>query len=223
DPAPDPSLFITVKTTLPRKPFPPNGQRKPLHTERLTLRALVQEDLHALHRLRTQPEVMQWTALKKCDKDLAETQTKLDPFLEPNDAKTYNFAICLRDNRVGDEFIGIGGVHNGGAAFGWPEVGYMFFKESWGKGYATEFLKGFKELWRGLEREEAEVKVDGRCVVLKGDGGGEGAEEMLIAITAKGNGVSQKVLKKCGFEEFVEWRDEKEGGTGDVLPCFRWL
>ncbi|KAK3984830.1 GNAT domain-containing protein [Cladorrhinum sp. PSN332] len=223
DPAPDPSTFIKVKTTLPRQPFPPNSERKPFHTERLTLRALAQEDLDSLHRLRTQPEVMQWTALKKCDKDLAETQTRLDPFLEPNDARTYNFAICLKGT---GEFIGIGGFHNtGGSLFGWPEVGYMFVKECWGRGYATEFLKGFGELWRGLEREEVELEVgvDERTVVVREQAQGAVVvvEEVLIAVTAEGNGKSQSVLRKCGFEEFVKWKDEKEGGTGDVLPCFR--
>ncbi|KAK4160986.1 acyl-CoA N-acyltransferase [Cladorrhinum sp. PSN259] len=220
DHAPDPSIFIKVKTTLPRQPLPPNSERQPFNTERLTLRVPRIEDLQALHRLRTQPEVMQWTALKKCDGNLAETESRLTPFLTPNDARTYNFAICLRET---GEFVGIGGFHNGGALFGWPEVGYMFVKECWGKGYGTEFLQGFEELYRGLEREVVEIEVDGRSVVWKEGGDGEEAEEVMIALTSEENGASQNVLRKCGFEKFVTWRDEKEGGTGDVLPSFRWF
>ncbi|KAG7293309.1 hypothetical protein NEMBOFW57_003355 [Staphylotrichum longicolle] len=139
-PEPDPSTFIRVRTTLPRRPFPPNATRQPITTERLTLRVLTQDDLAALHELRTQPEVMIWTALGKPDKDLAETQAKLDPFLPPRDEATFNFAIC---DRATGQMIGIGGCHLWRSAFGWPEVGYMLRKEFWGKGLGTEFLRGF--------------------------------------------------------------------------------
>ncbi|KAK4463137.1 GNAT domain-containing protein [Cladorrhinum samala] len=224
DAAPSWSNFVTVKTTLPRRPFPPNSARQPFHTERLTLRPPTKDDLQFLRRLRTQPEVMQWTAAKRIDNDLAETESRLTPFLTPNDALTYNFAICLKET---GEFVGIGGFHNGGfdqgegkSLFGWPEVGYMFLKEFWGKGFGTEFLKGFKELWSKLERETVEgLRVDERSVVRKADGS---AEEVLAALTTDVNGRSQGVLRKCGFEEFARWRDEAEGGTGDVLPSYRW-
>lgn len=50
--------WATAKTTLPARPLPLNSTRSPVTTERLIIRALVPEDLHTLHLIRTQPEVM---------------------------------------------------------------------------------------------------------------------------------------------------------------------
>ena len=223
-PAPDPSTFVRVRTTLPRRPLPPNAARQPILTPRLALRTLTLDDLPALHVLRTQPEVMKWTALGRPDKDLEETRAKIENFVQPKDRNgTFNFAICDRET---GEMIGIGGCHLFRAGFGWPEVGYMFRKEYWGKGLGTEFLKGWVGAWEGLEREEVELEVDARTVGEGVTGADGRVREQTIAVTAAENGKSQGVLGKVGFEWFTTWLAENlspgaEPGSMEALPTYR--
>ncbi|KAK0669344.1 GNAT domain-containing protein [Cercophora samala] len=218
DPKPDKSTFVRVKTTLPKRPFPLNAERKAVFTERLIIRPLSKDDLPALHELRTQPEVMVWTYLGVVDRDIGETWQKLEPFVEGNEKDNYNCAICLRAE--GGRMIGIGGFHNAMWSFGWPEIGYMFRKEYWGKGFGKEFMRGWNGIWEGLERGEVELEVDGRTVV--GDGEGGMVKEVVIAVTAEGNKASQRVLERSGFERFLTWEEADGGGRGMVrLPTYR--
>ncbi|KAI1272183.1 acetyltransferase domain-containing protein [Xylaria sp. FL0933] len=215
---------IKVQTTLPARPFPSNAERAPIRTERLVIRPLTQDDLHSLHALRTQPAVMACTALGRIDADLAETQTKLDPFLPPRDVTTYNPGIYLADS---GEMIGLGGVFSTESEIGWPEVGYMIRQEHWGKGYATEFLRAFGRAWWSLPREGVEVAVDGLSV-----GGGEGREngegegkevpEMLCAIVEDTNRGSLRVMEKAGFRRFKSWtvKSRKNEGADVTLVGF---
>ncbi|KAH6853460.1 GNAT domain-containing protein [Chaetomium sp. MPI-CAGE-AT-0009] len=216
-PEPDPATFIRVRTILPRRPLPPNAARQPIVTERLVLRPFTIDDLPAFRVLRTQPEVMRWTAAGVPDKDLDETKAKLVPFLPPRDETNFNYAIC---DRASGDLIGIGGCHNWRSSLGWPEVGYMFRKEYWGRGLGTEFLRGWLAAWDGLEREEAEIEVDARTVDEGEREGGEGTVRgRLIAITADGNDRSQGVLKKAGFEWFLTWLavDSVKGSGPDTM------
>lgn len=202
--------MVKVKTTLPKQPFPPNPDRQPIRTERLLIRALTQDDLQAMHELRTQPEVMFFTMRGCIDSKLAETQECLDIYLPPaGDRKTFNAAVCLAAT---GEFIGLGGVRKGGSPeTGWPEVGYMIKREHWGRGYATEFLRGFLERWWALPRVEVEVEVDARSVAAAiADCGGledVAVPEMLSAIIDANNPGSRRVLQKAGFEQFKEWKE----------------
>ncbi|KAI3326871.1 acyl-CoA N-acyltransferase [Xylariaceae sp. AK1471] len=195
--------LIKVKTTLPAQPFPANSARPSIKTERLVIRPLTQDDLQALHALRTQSEVMACTALGRIDQDLAETQKKLDPFLAPRDAETYNPAICLAST---GELIGLGGVFQTGSELGWPEVGYMLKSEHWGRGYATEFLKAFVQLWWSLPRSEVETEVDALSLgALRGSAGE--APEMLCAMVEAANMSSLRVMEKAGFKKFKTWTE----------------
>jgi RimJ/RimL family protein N-acetyltransferase len=208
---PNAENFVLVKTTLPSRPLPPNASRQPIITDRLVIRAWTPEDLKELRVLRTQPEVMRWTRVGHIDLDEAATQTHLNRYLPPNDANTYNCAITLKET---GELIGSGGVHMFTGSFGWPELGYMFRTEFWGQGYGTEFVRGFVEAWSALPREEVEIKVDPRTAT--GDGV---AEEQLIAITDGANWGSQKILRKCGFEQYLVF----PGDDGGPLPTFRFF
>ncbi|KAL2199002.1 GNAT domain-containing protein [Corynascus similis CBS 632.67] len=227
-PAPDPSSFIRVRTTRPRQPFPPNSARQPITTERLVLRVLTEDDFASFRVLRTQPEVMHWTAVGVPDPDDEVTWSRLRPFLTPREASNYNFAICLRDT---GEFIGIGGCHALRSSLGWPEVGYMLRKEAWGKGYGSEFLRGWLRAWDQLEREVAEIEVDARTIDEGEEARGQEdglVKERLLAITAEGNDRSQGVLKKAGFEWFLSWLavDSRKDDGPDKwieLPTFRYF
>ncbi|KAK7983746.1 acetyltransferase [Apiospora arundinis] len=212
------SKLTKVKTTLPKLPFPPNADRPPIQTERLLIRALTRDDLPALHELRTQPEVMIFTVRGCVDRDLAETQARLDTFLPPTgDLETYNTAVCLAAT---GELLGLAGVHNRGACseeLGWPEIGYIFKREHWGRGYATEFLRAFLERWWSLPRVETEVEVDLHTVpagYLLENGGR--VPEMVVAVVEAGNTGSLRVMEKAGFERFKEWKepDERAGFEG---------
>ncbi|KAF3357515.1 Histone H3 [Verticillium dahliae VDG1] len=171
--------FITVKTTLPARPLPAHASRQPILTPRLMIRPFAESDIHALRVLRTQPEVMRNTAAGRIDLDVAETQAKLALSLPPNDAHTFNCAICLRDS---GEFVGCGGCHVMVGEFGWPVLGYMFVKEHWGRGFATE--------------EVCELRVDRGTVRVGEDGL---AEEQYTAVTVDDNVASQRILTKTGF------------------------
>ncbi|KAM6477954.1 acyl-CoA N-acyltransferase [Trichoderma sp. SZMC 28011] len=192
--------WATVKTTLPVRPLPLNSTRVPVTTDRLIIRALVAEDLESLNVIRSQPEVMINTPQGRPDIDIDETRPKLEFFLPPKDGAHYNFAICLKET---GEMIGIGGCHQLKSIFGWPAMGYMFRKEAWGKGYATEFTKGWLDMWCKLPREEAEVEVDQRSF-SEGD---EQPLEIMTAFTSAENLASQNVLTKSGFERFLDWED----------------
>lgn len=212
--------FVTVKTTLPAEPLPPNATRPVVTTERLLLRPMCQDDFDALRVLRTQEEVMRWTHVGHVDLNASETQAKLDAYLPPKDVRTYNFAICLRET---GELIGTGGCLGLHCEFGWPEVGYMFRREYWGIGLATEFLRAFLAVWSGLPRVETEFRVDPRTVT--GDDGV--CEEQLIAITDRSNLKSRAVLEKCGFELLLTFEGGKLGeefeGVVIQLPTFRFF
>jgi RimJ/RimL family protein N-acetyltransferase len=194
------SDWVSVKTTLPARPLPPNSSRAAVTTERLIIRPLVPGDVEALHVLRTQPEVMANTPQGRIDRDLEQTRQKLVPFLPPHDDKTLQCAICLRAT---EEMIGVGGCHSLDSVFGWPAMGYMLRREVWGRGLATEFVRAWLDVWDGLPREEVEVVVSPDSLV---SGDGE-ALEVVTAFTTGDNVASQRVLEKSGFECFLTWRE----------------
>jgi RimJ/RimL family protein N-acetyltransferase len=160
---------------------------------------------------------MKWTSSGTIDKDIEATREKLELFLPPNDAATFNCAICLKDTC---EVVGMGGCHLFPAGHGWPEVGYMLRKEFWGGGLATEFLRAWLRLWGGLPREEREVRAEKAMVT------GEGVvPEQVIAITEASNGASQKVLLRVGFQrlrEFIEADDSEPDGFVKLV-AFRYF
>ncbi|KIH90051.1 hypothetical protein SPBR_00944 [Sporothrix brasiliensis 5110] len=239
--------WVTVLATLPALPLPLNSQRVAFETERLIIRPPVEEDLAALHELRTQPEVMANTRRGLLDDDLEFTRDRLTPFLPPGDAKTYNCVICLRE--AGDnKLVGMGGVHNFTGGFGWPELGYMFRKECWGKGYATEFVRGFLQLYSALPRTSTPVPVrvaraslPPELAAKAGPGSKEMVdessnspaalastvtadtvvvEEILMAIIADYNKGSLGVAGKAGFEKVFQFSEEDNRKPGTGIQIF---
>ncbi|KAI1101058.1 acyl-CoA N-acyltransferase [Jackrogersella minutella] len=203
---------VSVKTHLPTLPLPLNAERENIRTERLVIRPIFEDDLDGIYALRTQPEVMKYTKSGKIDASKEETRATLVRFIPPNDAHTYNNVICLAST---GELIGIGGVTSRPeSVFGWPEIGYLFKKEHWGQGYATEFLRAWLNQWWTLPRSEVEAEVDVQSV----DGPGE-VPEMITAFVEESNLGSQHVLGKVGFREFKRWTesDAREGYPTDVV------
>ncbi|KAI0434953.1 acetyltransferase domain-containing protein [Xylaria sp. FL1042] len=221
-PPPNPSK-IQVKTTSPT--VPPNIDRTPIRTERLLIRPFDLSDVKAVHELRTQPEVMQWTSIGTVDKDLDQTRVFIERFLPPKDLETYNFAVMyLGDAAKGEDtdgvLIGTAGAHQSLNTFGWPEVGYMFRKEYWNKGLGTEFLHAFTKAWWALPRNEVQREVDTASVEGRGEkSGGDVMQipEVLTALIEANNVGSRRVLEKAGFREFKRWSEpDSRVGFEDV-------
>ncbi|CAK7224293.1 hypothetical protein SBRCBS47491_005500 [Sporothrix bragantina] len=235
------SDWVTVLTTVPSLPLPPNSERIAFETERLIIRPLAEDDLPALYELRTQPEVMRNTKAAVIDPSIDFTRERLTPFLTPNDARTFNCAICSRE--AGDnKLIGIGGVHIFHSDFGWPELGYMFSSAHWGKGFATEFVRGFVQLYSKLPRPDTPQPLRvtrgtlpadlaakaGPGTDEKGDYDMEAlartvtantvvVDEKLTAIVTVRNNESNRVVTKSGFKVFMQFVEEDRRMPGSGL------
>lgn len=107
-----------------------------LETERLYLKKLTPIDLDPLYKIFSDPEIMKYSSEKPST--YKQTRRILKTMLA--DEKKYGFgavAVLLKDT---DEWIGFCGIcweegKNGELI---TDFGYSFFKEFWGKGYATE-------------------------------------------------------------------------------------
>ncbi|KAK8088509.1 GNAT domain-containing protein [Apiospora hydei] len=245
---------VLVRTTFPSVPLPANDTRPHIHTARLLVRPLQQSDLAGLHALRSQPEAMTGTRLGRPDRDLAETQVELDFFrngVAGSGEPPYLWGAFLprsstttTDGKEGEEeeelLIGEGGVHSlvsdAAEASGWPEIGYKFRKEYWGRGYATEFLDAVLGAWWGLPRGTVEMRVNRRAVAVatNGDvdipGGGEEdavveVAEHVYANAEPSNVGSCRVLEKLGFQRYHEWTepDTQEHRVGEPLDLAGYL
>lgn len=101
---------VSIKTTLPVQPFPPNSARGTIKTPRLVLRPLRENDLQALFEIRSQPEVMRTNPRGVPDTDIMiDTKPVLDGYLAPRDSQTFYVAICLRATTLGTRTVSFDG------------------------------------------------------------------------------------------------------------------
>ncbi|KAF4943200.1 hypothetical protein FSARC_14989, partial [Fusarium sarcochroum] len=172
--------------------------RPTIKTQRLLLKPYYEGAAEDLLPMRLQPEVMKWTSQGIPDKDLDETKRWVSLRLPPHDKTNFSFVISLLET---GEVIGTGGCYRRACELGWPEVGYAFRKEAWGKGFASEFLHAFLDIWWKLPREENWVEVDRVTVSSEEITGdlGHVVKERFAAMTFHKNIGSRKVLQKAGF------------------------
>lgn len=106
----------------------------------------------------------------------------------------------------------------------WPELGYILRKEYWGRGLATEFLRGFLEAYRKLPRSQVELRVAATSIVPS-LADGDMADELLIAEVEPSNARSHGVMKKVGFEYFTEVTeyDTHNPSKPVMLAVYRYL
>lgn len=192
--------YVAVRTTAPL--YPPLEARAAILSQRLLLRPYEAADIDALRQLRLQPEVMQWTGQGKPDADLAATQAILDKKLSPHGDTAYEVVICDRET---GRFLGVGGCHLRNGALGWPVIGYMFLSDSWGKGYATEFVDAFLQAYWALPREQVDLKVDKDSVKVIDQSGL--VDEVIAAVTVNNNHGSNRVLEKTGWRVVTTWEE----------------
>ncbi|KKA26070.1 hypothetical protein TD95_000355 [Thielaviopsis punctulata] len=206
---------VTITTTLPKRPYQALADRPAITTARLTLRAGAAEHESLIHRLRTQEEVMVWSSAGCVDADMAATHKSMSAWLPPNDRETWNWVVFETETGA---FVGTAGNYRRVGSHGWPELGYMLVRESWGKGYATEILRAFVESWWALPREQTSIEVEEGTCVVDGQLGktvqnGDVVEEVLMAVIDVKNDRSANVLRKLGFEKAVDWQQEDKGVT----------
>jgi RimJ/RimL family protein N-acetyltransferase len=152
-----------------------------LETERLVLREMTEDDAKHLLALRTTPNVMRYIpgepALSTIDDAIAVLRNNV--FLQY--ARGVGRWACIE--KASGAFVGWSGVkymeeddeH---------DVGYRFYEEHWGKGFATESARAVCDFSR--------ARLAGKRVVGK---------------VMPGNLASKRVLEKCGMEY------EKDDGT----------
>ncbi|WP_162910514.1 GNAT family N-acetyltransferase [Hymenobacter oligotrophus] len=140
-------------------------------TERLALRQLTLADLDTLYRLDSDPEVMRYIIPPRTYEGTRE-------YLEELIANYEKFPGLGRWAVIEKSTGAFVGVHvlKHLEASGYIEIGYRFFPEFWGRGYATEMTRallryGFQDL--GLQQ--------------------------IVGVTHPENLASQHVLEKCGL------------------------
>ena len=172
-------------------------------TERLVLRPLQASDSDAIFALRSDPRVLYWTT--------PDNRAKSDEWLHARleSKKTIIHTASIR--ATSDEQEQIIGATGAGSV---PGIGYTFLPSAWGKGYATEALNAWIQMyWKRFP--------DGHPLV------DEEEKQYLKAVTGPGGEASRGVLRKCGFTWYAdkELSEEEKGpeekGTKVVLSEFR--
>ncbi|KAB8067176.1 GNAT domain-containing protein [Aspergillus leporis] len=171
---------------------------------------------------------MRWTRQGRIDATIEETKNWMQRYTRENDTgerANYNFLVLRKRNpslevppvedcpvpelalEEGD-LIGVMGIVLMSPKED-PEVGYLFLPTAWGKGYATEALRGFTEAWWQLPVPDIPSR----------GGPDTGEVGTLCAVTDKTNVGSANVLTKCGWSVV----EESTGQDGDVtVKVLRW-
>ena len=145
-----------------------------LITDRLTMRRCQPSDFEALHDLVSDFDVVRMTSSWPHPADPDLTRDRCQPFDQANGM----VGVVLRN----DTLIGSMGLAHKPAED--PQLGYMFARPYWGKGYATEMARALIDhCWTSYDWS------------------------LIRADTYSDNPASAHVLKKLGFEEL-------EGSTG---------
>jgi RimJ/RimL family protein N-acetyltransferase len=201
--------FIPIKTTLTKLPYPRLEDRPVIRTKRLILKPFYEDAAKDLFPMRAQQEVMMWTSQGAPDKDIEQTRSWASQRLPPHHETDFSYVVSLIET---GQVIGAGGTYRRACELGWPAIGYAFRTEAWGKGYATEFLSAFMEVWWELPRIEASIEVD-RTTLSEEEirtSSGRAIMEQCAAETIKENIGSNRVLAKAGFKKVKEWRNEEK-------------
>lgn len=165
-----PDSELTLRRTLH-----PEVPRLPRHTDRLTLRELTDADAAALHRIFGDAETMLHIGRSRQPRPDVEATARVITSFRSH-AELHGFSVWAVDERDGDEVVGVAGLD-------WVEghgpdvqVDYIFRRDRWGRGYATEVLN---EILR-LGHEELGL-------------------DHIVALAYPENEASRRVMEKAGM------------------------
>lgn len=149
-----------------------------LTTDRTKIRNYTSKDFEEVFKMLKDPDVMKYTSFK-IPQSKENTKNFLDKWIKESDNPMSSWCVeSLESCRP------IGWVMLKKGKFPLPEIGFMFSKEYWGKGYASEV--GDRILKYGIK--ELQLKT-------------------IFARVHKDNLPSQKVLQKIGMKEVSAIRD----------------
>ena len=172
----------------------PNPSGDPvIETERLILRPFKPSDFDLIYTLRSDPQVFYWRT--------PDTRSQTLEWFEARftDPKSMCYVALLKDDHT--QLVGSLGASR------LPEIGYTYLPSFWGKGYATEALKGWIETyWQRFP--------DGHPLLEEKERG------TLEAQTGPEDPKSPRVLQKCGFKHVGQDEVEEEGGK--MVWLDRW-
>ncbi|KAL4733903.1 GNAT domain-containing protein [Aspergillus similis] len=98
------------------------------------------------------------------------------------------------------------------------ELGYMFVPRVWGKGYASETVKGILRWWFGYldSLNSSDLKDSTGNGREEDEREGEVVDnERIYAVISKKNAASRRVLEKCEFQVVGEGRENDDVGNGN--------
>lgn len=136
------------------------------------------------------------------------TRTGMFSFAVTLPPPTTTSPSLVADGKGGGQVIGFVGITSP------PQIFYIFARESWGRGYATEALRTFLEEYWG--RFPGGLKTEAGSGLMGETKVGEMEEEeegrhFLEAHVHDGNVGSVNVLQKCGFEIVREGKTMAHG------------
>lgn len=151
-----------------------------LHTERLILRAATRADFEAYAAMWADERVTSFIGGQPRDRMTSWTKFTQGSGLWP----LMGYGYWLAFEKDGGALAGVGGLacfERGVASlYGYPEAGWAFGADSWGKGYATEFMTAV------FAWADAQGLGEIRCII------------------APGNEASVRVAGKCGFTRLAD-------------------
>jgi ribosomal-protein-alanine N-acetyltransferase len=165
-----PDCDLTLRRTLQ-----PRRATLPIETERLRLRSLTADDLSGLHAMYGDADTMQFVGARgRPTDDLAASRRILDWMMRHE--RLHGFGLWAVDERDGEATVGVAGPLWEEGHGPEVEVVYLFRRDRWGRGYATEALRAV------LERAHGELALP-----------------RVVALAYPENGASQRVMAKAGL------------------------
>jgi len=140
-----------------------------LKTKRLYLREFEISDSLLMYQLNNDPEVIKYTG-NKAFQSVEEAHNFIEKYMDYQKNGFGRWAVCLKTS---NEFLGWCGLKFDSEK-NEVDIGFRFFKNQWGKGYATEAAKacvnfGFSKLkmtkivGRAYQENKASIEVLKKC------------------------------------------------------------
>ncbi|AHE67150.1 GNAT family N-acetyltransferase [Legionella oakridgensis] len=150
-------------------------QKYLIKTDRLGLRFITKEDIHYLEELDNDPEVKEYFPSGTLDRK--ELQQLIEDYL--SNCKHRNLPAFVVFRRDTEQFVGRAYFDH--YETGEVKIGYLFHKNYWDKGYASEILCALLD-W-------AKKNIDA---------------DYIIAYADKDNKASFRVMEKCGMTYYKD-------------------